>query len=203
MNPIRVAAFLSAFLLASAIAQSPGPTRVRGTITGLDGNTVSVKSREGQDLKIELAPNATFAYMKSVNLSDIKQGTPLGTTIVKGPDGKFVARELHLFNPGRPIPNEGTRPADLEPNSLMTNATVTAVRATVQSNTGTELTLSYKGGEQQVVIPAGIPIVTAVESDRSVVVAGEYAYISVTPGADAKLTATRLQVSKDGVKPPQ
>jgi hypothetical protein len=73
----------------------------------------------------------------------------------------------------------------------------------VQANSGTELTLSYKGGEQQVVIPPGIPIVTAVESDRSVVVPGEYAYISVTAGADGKLTATRLQVSRDGVRPPQ
>ena len=71
MNPIRAVALLSAFLLATAIAQTPGPTRVRGTITGIDGNTVSVKSREGQDLTIELAPNATFAYMKKVSLSDI------------------------------------------------------------------------------------------------------------------------------------
>jgi hypothetical protein len=203
MIATRLAAFLGALALASAIAQTPGPTRVRGTITGFDGNSVSVKSREGQDLKIELAPNATFAYAKKVNLEDIKPGTPLGTTVVQGPDGKFVARELHLFNPGRPIPNEGTRPADLEPNSMMTNATVSAVRATVQANTGTELTLTYKGGEQQVVVPPGIPIVTAVESDRSVVVPGEYAYISVTAGADGKLTATRMQVSKDGVRPPQ
>ncbi len=203
MNTLRLAAFFSALLVASAAAQTPGPTRVRGTITGVDGNTVSVKSREGQDLKLELAPNATFAYMKSVSLSEIKQGTPLGTTVIQGPDGKFVARELHLFNPSRPIPNEGSRPADLEPNSLMTNATVTSVRARVDANTGTELTLTYKGGEQHVVIPPGIPIVTAVESDRSVVVAGEYAYIAATAGADGKLTATRLQVSKDGVRPPQ
>ncbi len=46
-------------------------------------------------------------------------------------------------------------------------------------------------------------MVTAVESDRSVIVVGEYAYISTTAGADGKLTATRLQVSRDGVRPPQ
>ena len=69
-----------------------------------------MKSREGQDLKIELAPNATFAYMKKVNLADIKPGTPLGTTAVKQADGKLVARELHLFNPDRPIPTRATVP---------------------------------------------------------------------------------------------
>jgi hypothetical protein len=199
MNGFRIAALLGAFLLASAAAQSQAPSRVRGTITGLDGNTLSVKSREGQDLKIELAPNATFAYMKKVNLADIKPGTPLGTTAVKEADGKLVARELHLFNPDRPIPNEGHRPGE-EPNSTMTNATVAAM---VTANRGSELTLTYKGGEQRIVVPVGTPIVIAVESDRSVIVPGEYAYIAVTAGADGKLTATRLQVSRDGVRPPQ
>jgi hypothetical protein len=200
MNGYRIASFLAAFLLASAAAQSPGPTRVRGTITAIDGNTLSVKSREGQDLKIEIAPNATFAYMKRVELADIKTGTPLGTTAVKGADGKLVARELHVFSPDRPIPSEGHRPWDLEPESTMTNAMVTAV---VQANEGRQLTLTYKGGEQQVIVPAGIPIVMAMDSDRSVLVAGQYAYIAVTAGADGKLTATRLQLTKDGVRPPQ
>jgi hypothetical protein len=45
--------------MTAALAQ---PTaRVRGTIMAIDGNILSVKSREGADLKIELAPNATFA----------------------------------------------------------------------------------------------------------------------------------------------
>jgi hypothetical protein len=137
--------------------------------------------------------------MRKVNLADIKPGTLLGTTAVMGADGRLVARELHLFNPDRPIPNEGHRPGE-EPNSTMTNATVSAM---VAANRGSELTLTYKGGEQRILVPAETPIVIAVESDRSVIVPGEYAYIAVTAGADGKLTATRLQVSKDGVRPPQ
>jgi hypothetical protein len=200
MNRFCIAALLGAFLLTSAAALAQAPSRVRGTISGLDGDILSVKSREGQDLKIALAPNTTFAYMKKVDLVDIKPGTTLGTTAVKGADGKLVARELHVFTPGRPIPGEGHRPWDSEPDSTMTNATVSAL---AQADRGNELTLSYPGGEQKVVVPAGIPIVMAVESDRSVIVPGEYAYISVTAGADGKLTATRLQVSKEGVRPPQ
>ena len=110
MTAFRIAALADACFAVAAMAQSPAPTRVRGTITSLDGNVLSVKSREGQDLRIELAPNATFAYMKKVDLADIKPGTPLGTTAVRDKDGKLVARELHVFNPDRPIPNEGHRP---------------------------------------------------------------------------------------------
>lgn len=204
MNMFRIGIIVGSLVLASAAAQTPGPSRVRGTITALDGNVLSVKSREGQDLKIELAPNATFAYMKKVDFADIKPGTPLGTTAVKDKDGNLVARELHLFNPDKPIPNEGHRAWDTEPNSTMTNAKVTSMASTkVQSTDGRVLTLTYKDGEQKVLVPAGIPIVMAVDGDRSLVKPGESAFIAVNAGADGKLTAMRVQVSKDGVKPPQ
>ena len=204
MSGFRIGIILGSLVLASAAAQAPGPSRVRGTITSLEGNVLSVKSREGQDLKIELAPNATFAYMKKVDLADIKPGTPLGTTAVKDKEGRLVARELHLFNPDKPIPGEGHRPWDLEPNSTMTNGSVTSIaNARVESADGRELTLKYKDGEQRVLIPAGIPIVMAVDGDRSLVKPGETAYIAVNAAPDGKLTAMRVQVSKDGVKPPQ
>jgi len=200
MNSFRIALLFGVFALASAAADAQTPARVRGTITGVDGNMLSVKSREGQDLKLELAPNATFAYMKKLSLADIKPGTALGTTAVKGPDGKLVARELHLFPAGRPIPNEGHRPWDLEPNSTMTNATVNAM---VQANNGHEITLKYKDGSQQIVVPGNIPIVMAVDGDRSLLVPRQYAFIAANVGADGKMTATRVQVTKDGVRPPQ
>jgi hypothetical protein len=195
----RFALLFSALALASAAVYAQTPTRVRGTITSIDDNVLSVKSREGQDLKIELAPNATFAYMKQLSMADIKPGTALGTSAVRGPDGKLVARELHLFAPGRPIPNEGHRPWDLEPGSTMTNATVTAM---VLATEGREITLTYKDGSQTVIVPENIPIVMAMDGDRSLLATGQYAFIAVTSAADGKLTATRVQVTKDGIKPP-
>jgi hypothetical protein len=200
MSSFRIAMLFGALAIASVAADAQTPGRVRGTITGIDGNTLSVKSREGQDVKIELAPNATFAYMKALKLSDIAPGTPLGTSAVKGPDGKIVARELHLFAKDRPIPNEGHRPWDLEPGSTMTNAMVTAM---VQAKNSHELTLKYKDGAQQVIVPENIPIVMAVDGDRSLLVAGQYAVIAVTTDAGGKMTATRVQITKDGIKPPQ
>jgi hypothetical protein len=200
MSSFRIAVVFGALALVSAAAFAQTPGRVRGTITAIDGNMLSVKSREGQDLKIELAPNATFAYMKALKLADVEPGTPLGTTAVKGPDGKLIARELHFFSKDRPIPNEGHRPWDLEPGSTMTNATVATV---VQGANGRELTLKYKDGSQQVIVPDNVPVVMAVDGDRSLLVAGQYAFIAVTADASGKLTATRVQITKDGVKPPQ
>jgi hypothetical protein len=76
------------------------------------------------------------------------------------------------------------------------------VTAVAQATGGREITLTYKDGKQQVIVPEGIPVVTAVESDRSLLKPGEYVVVAATRGADGKITATRVQVSKDGVKPP-
>lgn len=199
MSKFRSALLFSALAMTTTATLAQNAIRVRGTITSFDGDVLSVTSREGQYLKIHLAANTTFAYAKALRLEDVKPGTPLGTSAVKGPDGKLIARELHLFSPERGVPNEGHRPWDLEPGSTMTNAMVTAV---AQATGGRELTLTYKGGKQQVIVPDGIPVVTAIQSDRSLLKAGEYVVVAATLGADGKITATRVQVSKDGVKPP-
>jgi hypothetical protein len=54
-----------------------------------------------------------------------------------------------------------------------------------------------------VIVPDNVPVVMAVEGDRSLLVTGQYAVIAVTVGADGKMTATRVQITKDGVRPPQ
>ena len=143
MKQIQLFLLAAIVVLASAPAGAQTQARIRGTITAVEGDMLSVKSREGQDLKMELAKDAAFSYMKKLNIADVKPGTPLGTSAVSGPDGKIVALELHLFPAGRPVPNEGHGPWDLQPNSTMTNGMVTAM---VEAGNGRELTLSYKDG---------------------------------------------------------
>ena len=116
------------------------------------------------------------------------------------PDGTLVALEVHTFPADRGVPNEGHRPWDLQPGSTMTNAMVSAM---VQATDGHVLTLTYKDGSQKLLVPDGVPIVTAVPGDRSLLVPGAYVFIAADVDADGKMTATRVQVSKDGVKPPQ
>ena len=198
MNKLYLAAVCGVLALASAGADAQ--MRVRGTITSFDGNVLAVKTREGRDVKIELGKDATVAYPKALKLSDIKAGTPLGTTAVMGPDGKLVAREIHVFPAERGVPNEGHRPWDLEPNSSMTNATVSAL---AQAGGSRELTLTYKGGSQKVIVPDNVPVVIAVEADRSLLVPGAYVFVAASMNNDGKIIASRVQVSKDGVKPPQ
>ena len=81
----------------------------------------------------------------------------------------------------------------------MTNATVSAV---AEATGGREITLTYKDGKQQVIVPAGIPVVSAVEGDRSLLAVGLYVVIAATVSPDNKISATRVQVTRDGIRPP-
>lgn len=199
MRRISSLFLLAALAIASAGAHAQN-LRIRGTLTGLDGDVLLVKTREGRDLKVELTDKTTFAYVRAVKLADIKPGTGLGVTAVPGPDGKLVARGLMVFPAERGVPNEGHRPHDLETNSSMTNAPVSSI---AQVGNGREVTVSYKGGTQTVIVTDSTPIVAAVEADRSVLKIGEYAYIAAGMNNDGKVIATRVQVSRDGVRPPQ
>ena len=196
-------ALLCCMLTIAGVADAQTTMRVRGTITGLEGDVLSVKSRTGQDLKITLTEKTGVAYVKALTLADIKPGDGLGTTAVERPDGTLVAREIHTFPPALGVPNEGHRP--WEGGQSMTNARVSAVSAMVQGANGRELTLAWKDGAKKLFVPDGIPIVTTVDADRSFLKPGEYVYINtVETAADGTLRALgRIQVSKDGVKPPQ
>lgn len=198
MKTIFVALLAGVFALAAIPVEAQQKTqRIRGIITAFDGNMLSVKSRDGRDLQIELSEKASVAAAKAITLADLKPGDYVGSTTLKGADGTLVAREVHMIP--RTV-REGHGPWDLEPGSMMTNANIESI---VQASGGQELSLVYKDGSQKILVPPGTPIVTTVAADRSFLKPGEYVWLNASIGADGKLTFSgRIQVSRDGVRPP-
>jgi hypothetical protein len=197
MNLRQVAGLAMGFVLLVAGAQAQTNVRIRGTITAVDGKTLAVKSRDGKDLRIELADNVAVAVAKPIRFEDIKAGDYVGATTIPGPNGTQVAVEVHYLAPTTP---EGQLAWDLQPGSTMTNANVDS---RVVGTAANELTLTYKGGTQKIVVPASAALVRAVPGARADLVVGEYVFIGAQQAADGTLSAARVQVSKDGVKPPQ
>lgn len=183
-------------LLAVTAAQAQTSVRVRGTITAIDGNVLSVKSREGRDLKITLADNVAVSVAKAIRFEEIKPGDKLGVTSMPGADGVPVAVEVHYLPPGVP---EGQGPWDLQPGSTMTNASVAAI---VAGTGNRELTLQFQGKTQKVAVPENAALARAVPGSRSDLAAGEYVFTVAQGVDDQSLSASRVQVSKDGIKPP-
>lgn len=197
MKKAAILLFCGALALMSVAASAQTPMRIRGTITGLEGDVLSVKSRDGKDLKINLAPDVVVMAAKAVKLSDFKPGDYVGSTAVKNEKGVLVAREVHAI--ARTVP-EGHTPWETEPGATMTNANIASV---VKSVGGNELTLEYKGGSQKILVPDGTPIVNFTPADKSLLVPGATIFTGARVAADGKISTARVAVSKDGVKPPQ
>ena len=187
---------LLAFILVSSVAVAQTPTRVRGTISAVDGDVLSVKSRDGKDLKIQLAPDAQVATTRKGTAADFKPGSYVGVTSVKGSDGRLVARRVHALGPQVP---QMHAPWDSIPDSMMTNATL---EGTAQVGTGTQLTLKNKDGEQKILVTPQTEYYTFAPGTRADLKRGETIFTSAGE-KDGKLVAQRITVSKYGIKPPQ
>jgi hypothetical protein len=193
------AAIFVAVLALSAAAQNP-PARIRGTVEKLDGQTLMVKSRDGQTLSIALAPDFTVRAVVAKAVADIKPGDFVAATSVKSPDGKLRAIEVHILPESlRGVAREGQFPWDLVPDSLMTNATAAQITSAPQ---GQVIKVTYKDGDAEVTIPPGTPIVGYVPGDPSLLKPGAAVFIIAQRSADGSLTASGVTAEKDGVKPP-
>jgi hypothetical protein len=190
---------LGIFLVAPVVSAQETPVRVRGTIERVDGDTYFVKSRDGSEHKLKLAPKATVTAIVSASLDDIKPGSYVGTAAMPMADGSQKALEVHIFPESMRGTGEGHRGFDLRPSSTMTNG---SVDKTTASSDGQVLTLKYKDGEKTIIVPPGIPIVAYVPGDVSELKAGARIFIgAASKQPDGSLQAGRVNVGR-GVAPP-
>jgi hypothetical protein len=186
-------------LSSHAVAQQTSPSRIRGTIEGVDGDVLSVKSRSGEDVKLHMSGDMLVLGITKIALSDIKLGSFIGTTTVPGSDGSQNAVEVHVFPEHMRGTGEGSRPYDLRPNSTMTNATVAD---TVAGNDGRTLMIKYKDGEKKVVVLPDTPVVTYVPADKSDLKAGAKVIAFIKKLPDGSFETNRVSVGRDGLTPP-
>jgi hypothetical protein len=177
----RLSSLALLLVLGAALAQAPA--RVRGMISAFDGNTVTVDGA-----RVVVAEKTEIVFAQPMGLAEIRPGDFLAITSMKGPDGTLTAYEVRRFP--KPV-SPGHRPFDGRDDQTMTNATVGAM---VQSANGGELTMTYEGGTQKIVLPANASISTLVPGSRAQLVPGAPVNLTV----DADRVALRIQV---GPKP--
>ena len=209
-------AFLTASLFSFvAVAQTATPEHVRGQVVSVDGSTLAVKSGNGKTTKLTVADDVKVSLAEKGEMSDVKDGAFIGTTAVPGKDGTLRAIEVHVFPDSMRGTGEGHRPWDLRPGSTMTNATVskmdesgggksasTMTNATVSKVVGHKLSLTYKDGEQTVVVPSNAKVVKLEPGDRSQLKPGVHLFAIAAKQSDGSLRALRLTIGKDGLVPP-
>ena len=168
-----------ALLLALVALGASAQERVRGAISSVKGDVISVGGKQ-----VRVGEKTEILFMQPIVLGDIKPGSFLAVTSQKGPGGQLTALEIRVQP--RPV-SPGHRPFDGRDDQTMTNATLDGM---VQASTGRELSLSYPGGSQKIVVPESAALFALVPGDRSQLVVG--APMNLTH--DASGMALRVQV---------
>ena len=185
-------------VVAGAAAAQTRPVNLRGDVTAVDGDAVTLAARSGKTYRLMLDAKTNVGTLMAAKLSDVKEGDFIGTAAVPRDDGKLVAQEVLIFPKGV-RPGEGHRPWDLTTNSTMTNADVAGM---VSSSGGNELMLKYKGGEKTVVVPPGTPVVRPGKPDRAALKPGAHAFVVAAPLPDGSYKVVRISIGLDGLVPP-
>jgi hypothetical protein len=199
MRAYRLLLVIVVSLLCAQVLAQPAARRIRGDIASIEGPKLHVVTRTGDKVAIELDDKYSVSAVVPADVATIKPGTYVGTATMPQPDGTQRALEVLIFPEAARGSGEGHYPWDLQPGSMMTNATVAQILSVDQAH---RMTLKYKDGEQTVAVPAGAPIVTLEPGDRAMLKPGAHVIVSATPRADGVLTASRVTVGKDGLVPP-
>ncbi|ACG72790.1 conserved hypothetical protein [Anaeromyxobacter sp. K] len=204
--------------LAAAVAvAAEGERHVRGVVSEVAGDSVTVNGQDGRPQQLKLGPRSRVSSATRADLGAIAKGAYVGTTAVQAKDGTLRAVEVHVFPEAARGTGEGHRPWDLKPGSSMTNATVagaedakggqsTMTNANVSdvsgASGGKRLELSYAGGKQTVIVPPGTPVVRIEPADRAAIAAGAHVFAAGAPQPDGTVLVDRMFVGKDGAVPP-
>jgi hypothetical protein len=229
MSPNRILGLaITASTLASfaAFAATGAPERVRGTIASATANSVTVDTYAGKSVTVALTDKTAYLKVEKASLNTIEKGSFIGAA-TKDVGGTQVALEVVIFPPSMRGAGEGHYAWDKIPDttlsgraqthSSMTNGNVSAVStsapdvnssmtngdvAASRSQGGvTHLVVTYKGGQQNVLVPPTAPIVTFRPGAEALVAKGDKVFINATQtGSD--LVANTVAIGVDGVKPP-
>ena len=215
-------------IVSTAALGAPSPERVRGTVKAVSGDTLTVHTAAGPDVSVALTGGTHYLEVVKSSLTHVDPGSYIGTA-AKSIGDKLVALEVVVFPPSMKGTGEGHYAWDRIPDttlsgntttaSTMTNGTVsttvpaagdrvvdsTMTNGTVSSageaDGAKQITVTYKGRKQIVLVPPTAPIVTYEPGTRSDVTPGSSVFVNGV-SQDGKVTANAVAVGVDGVTPP-
>ncbi len=208
IKAVLLAALASGLLAQDAAAQAI--PRIKARILSFDGKVMTVTSGTvGQSLTIGLIPSTHLMYEAKQDLAAIKPGDYAGATLVKA-GAKWQATEIHLLPASLQGVGEGLYPVPSAPDQRIATGTV-------NSNEAGTLTIGFRGsvgsdgptctgraprqggckGQLSFTADPKAAIVAIREGDKSILVPGKVAAISVVSGSDGHLVTPGLTIENE------
>lgn len=219
---------LAACLMSGASFAAPTPQRVRGTVASVSATALTVNTTDGSRVAVTLTGETHYLKLVPSDLTHVDPGSYIGTA-TKRIGNQLIALEVVVFPPALRGTGEGHYAWDRIPDttlsgraltgSSMTNGTVAAatpsgslgtVNSTMTNGTvssaenargAKQITVTYNGGQQTIVVPPTAPIVAFRPGDKAELTPGATVFVNALRDGDA-LTARAVAVGVDGVNPP-
>jgi hypothetical protein len=212
--------------LSLATPTMAAPLRVRGTVVAISSSTVTIHTARG-NVAVSLKGKPAFVTVVPSDLNHVQAGGYVGIAS-KTVGDKLIALSVIVFPPSMKGAAEGHAAYDILPDttlsggartaSSMTNANVKAVdsqsgaRVNSTMTNGSVataaakgkvrlLTLTYKGGRQNILVPPTAPIVAFVPGAASIVKPGAHVFVNADQ-ANGTITAGLVAVGSRGLTPP-
>jgi hypothetical protein len=213
--------------LSVATAHAAEPQRIRGSVVAVSGGVLTVHPATGGDVSIVLAGDTAYLTEARSDLNHIPAGSYIGVAS-KNVGEKLVALDVLVFPPTMKGAAEGhfgwdkvvdtTTTGGAGTSSTMTNGSVAAVaesgpagaNSTMTNGSVTaetamrgakQLKLTYKGGEQTILLPPTAPVVTLQPGAVSDLKTGDVVFVNAIADG-GKTTAKLILVGAAGVAPP-
>lgn len=198
---MRLALLFAAALAvaAPAAAQPAAPLPVRGVVTQIDAARLTVKPKSGKPVTVDLTPDWTVQVTKPIAVTEIKEGSFIGTAELPQADGTGRSLEVHVFPPGVKM-GEGHYGWDLKKGSMMTNGTVGTVVAGKRGSR--ELDVNYSYGKRHITVPAKVPVVQITPGRRDQIKPGVPVFLVVQKRSDGTIMSGGVSIGENGAKPP-
>ena len=189
---------LTLLLVRQACGAEAPPTFVRGVVSAIDNDSVTLTLASGEPRKLALAPDCHVSVLKAIDVSRIQPGSFIGSAEMPQKNGTGRALEVHVFPSGVKA-GEGHYGWDLKFGSMMTNGTVGKVVAKSRS---LQLLVAYPSGERRLVVPKGTPIVEITPGEPAMVKVGIPVFAIVVKAADGSDQVSGLSIGERGATPP-
>ena len=188
-----------ATVAASAQSWPAGITPVRGVVTSVSGDALTLNSQTGP-VKIHLGSRLKVYKRTPSDLAHVNSESFVGVTSVKQPDGSERATNINIFPEELRGIGEGSylmSPAQSPSSSRMTNGTVAGpasrmTNGTVSTRSGAAtLSVQYSGGMQTISVPRDVRV-TALTPSADKLKPGENVFVLAKTQQDGSLITTSI-----------
>jgi hypothetical protein len=213
-------------IAANAAIAAPEHERLRGTVSAISPNGLTVHTATG-NVSMSLSGDTKYLTAARSDLNHIVIDSYIGVA-TKDVGDKLVALDVLIFPPPMKGAAEGHFPWDKLPDTTLTSgastpSSMTNGRVTTQGRNATtvnstmtngsvataserggtkqQLKVTYKNGEQTILVPPTAPIVTLQIGALSDIKAGYGVFVNATADG-GETTADLIIVGADGAAPP-